>query len=136
MLTNNWKNCRRQIPKNGAEAQDDFSALKRHTLDVVHEEKLAKAAVIHNCAQLNGLESTPLVYLISPTPNKVYKRVHLLKVWDHVRFKCFYDEENNFCQEPVLLHMIHHDSFASCHRFSWISVGSCQLFNVSKSIVA
>ena len=77
--------------------------MKRHTLDVVHEEKLAKAAVIHNCAQLNGLESTPLVYLISPTPNKVYKRVHLLKVWDHVRFKCFYDEENNFCQEPVLL---------------------------------
>ena len=77
--------------------------MKRHTLDVVHEEKLAKAAVIHNCAQLNGLESTPLVYLISPTPNKVYKRVHLLKVWDHVRFKCIYDEENNFCQEPVLL---------------------------------
>ena len=77
--------------------------MKRHTLDIVHEEKLAKAAAIHNFAPLNGLESTPLVYLISPTPNKVYKRVHLLKVWDHVRFKCIYDEENNFCQEPVLL---------------------------------
>ena len=25
---NNWKNCRRQIPKKGAELQNDFSALK------------------------------------------------------------------------------------------------------------
>ena len=100
---NNWKNCRRQIPKKGAEAQDDFSALKRHILDVVHEDKLAKLTAIHNLAALSGLESTPLIYLIWPTPNKSYKIVHLLKVWDLVWFICFYDEENNFCQEPVLL---------------------------------
>ena len=29
--------------------------------------------------------------------------MHLLKVWDHVRFNCFYDEKNNLRQEPVLL---------------------------------
>ena len=28
--------------------------------------------------------------------------MHLLKVWDNVKFNCFYDE-NNLRQEPVLL---------------------------------
>ena len=44
---NKWKNCRRQIPKEGAKAHDDFSALKRYILDVVHEGKLAKSIAIH-----------------------------------------------------------------------------------------
>ena len=100
---NNWKNCRRQIPKGDAEAQDDFSALKRYILDVVHEGKLAKSTAIHNFEALSGLGSTLLIYLIWPTPYKGYKSVHSLKGWDHVRFNCFYDEENNLRQEPVLL---------------------------------
>ena len=77
--------------------------MKRYILDVAHEDKLAKFTAIHNFAALSGRESTPLIYLIWPTPNKGYKSVHLLKVWDHVRFNCFYDEKNNLCQEPVLL---------------------------------
>ena len=77
---NNWKNCRRQIPKKVAGGLDDFSALKRYILDVVHEDKLAKSTAIHNFAALSGLGSTPLIYLIWPTPNKGYKSVHLLKV--------------------------------------------------------
>ena len=100
---NNWKSCRRQIPRKDAESQDDFSALKRYILDVVHEDKLAKSTAIHNLAALSGLGSTPLIYLIWPTPNKGYGSVHLLKVWDHLRLNCFYDEENNLRQEPVLL---------------------------------
>ena len=38
---NNWKSCRKQIPRKGAEAQVDFSALKRNILDIIHEDKLA-----------------------------------------------------------------------------------------------
>ena len=60
----NWKNCRRQIPKKDAEAQDEFSALKRYILDVVHEDKLEKSTAIHNFAALSGLGSTPSIYLI------------------------------------------------------------------------
>ena len=86
-----------------AEAQDNFSALKRYILDVVHEDKLAKFTAIHNFETLSGLGSTLLIYLIWSTPNKGYKSVHLLKAWDHVRFNCFYDEENNLRQESVLL---------------------------------
>ena len=100
---NNWKSYRRQIPRKDAESQDDFSALKRYILDVVHEDKLAKSTAIHNLAALSGLESTPLIYLIWPIPNKGYRNVHLLKVWDHVRLNCFYDEEKYLRQEPVLL---------------------------------
>ena len=77
---NNWKNCRRQVLKKDAETQDDFSALKKYILNVVHEDKLGKSTAIHNFAALSGLGSTPLIYLIWPTPNKVYKSVHLLKV--------------------------------------------------------
>ena len=51
----NWKSCRRQIPRKDAEAQDDFSALKKYILDIVHEEKLAKSTPIHNLAALSGL---------------------------------------------------------------------------------
>ena len=94
---NNRKNCRRQIPKKDAEAQDDFSALKRYILEVVHEYILIKFTAIYNFAALSGLERTALIYLIWSTPNKGYRSVHLLKVWDHVRFNCLYDEENNLC---------------------------------------
>ena len=100
---NHWKSCRRQIPRKDAEAQGGFSVLKNYILDVVHEDKLAKSTAIHNLAALSRLGSTPLIYLIWPTPNKGYRRAHLLKVWYHVRFNCFYDEENNFREEPVLL---------------------------------
>ena len=34
---NNWRNCRRQIPRKDAETLDDVSALKGYILDVVHE---------------------------------------------------------------------------------------------------
>ena len=77
--------------------------MKRYILDVVHERKLAKSTAIHNLAALSGLGSTSLIYLIWPTPNKGYRSVHFLKVWDHVWFNCFHDEENNLHQEPVLL---------------------------------
>ena len=77
--------------------------MKRYLLDVVHEDKLVESTAIHNFPALSGLGSTPLNYLVWPTPNKGYKSVHLLKVWDHVRINCFYDEENNLRQEPMLL---------------------------------
>ena len=92
---NNWKSRRRQIPRKDVETQDDFPALKKCISDVVHEDKLAKSTPIHNLAALSGLGSTPLLYFIWPTSNKGYRSVHLLKVWDHVWFNCFYDEENN-----------------------------------------
>ena len=78
---NNWKNFGRQIPKIGAEAPDDLSALKRYILDVVHKDKLGKSTCIHNFPELSGLESTLLINLIWPTPNKGYKSVHLLKLY-------------------------------------------------------
>ena len=56
--------------KKHAESQDDFSALKRYILDIVHEEKLAKSAAIHNFATLSGLGCTPLIYLILHTANR------------------------------------------------------------------
>ena len=74
--------------------QDDFSALKRYILDVLHEDKLEKSFVLHNFAALSGLGSTPLIYLTLSTPNKGYKCVHLLKVLDHDWFNCFYKEIN------------------------------------------
>ena len=77
--------------------------MKRYILDVVHEDKLAKSTAIHNLAALSGLGSTPLIFLNWPTTDKGYRSVHVLKVWDHVQFNCFYDEENNLRQEPVLL---------------------------------
>ena len=51
---NNWRNCRRQIPRKDAEALDDVSALKWYILDVVHEDKLTKSTAIHNFAALSG----------------------------------------------------------------------------------
>ena len=64
---NNWRSCRRQIPRKDAKAQDDFSASKRYILDVVQEDKLAKSTAIHNLAALSGLGSIPLIYFIWPT---------------------------------------------------------------------
>ena len=49
--------------------------------------------------------------------------MHLLKVWDHVQFNCFYDEENNLPQEPVPL-MGHATDSAGRFRFQLAAASS------------
>ena len=54
-------------------------------------DKLAKsvAIAIHNFASLTGMSYNPLIYIVWPTRNTGYKNVHLLKIWDQIRYNCF-----------------------------------------------
>ena len=59
---------------------------------------------VHNLFALSGVYSKPLVYLLWPTPNKGYQGKHLLKLWDVIRFECFFDDEMDSLKEnPVKL---------------------------------
>uniref|UniRef100_A0A7M5XM89 Uncharacterized protein n=1 Tax=Clytia hemisphaerica TaxID=252671 RepID=A0A7M5XM89_9CNID len=101
-----WGNCNVLLENiiSDPSFPDEFSALKSHVDSVIDSNKLSKDAAVHNFSALSGVYSKPLVYLVWPTPNKGYQGKHLLKIWDVVRSKCFFDETTgNLKNNPVKL---------------------------------
>ena len=103
---NNWDQCLRYIPRKDEIFSDDFDALKNYIDKLVENDLLAKSVAIHNFAALTGLASIPLIYIVWPTPNKGYKSVDLLRIWDTIRYNCFYDE--NKLKRPIPLKLLGH----------------------------
>ena len=98
-----WSKCRRIVPRKSVIFPDDFTALGNYISEVTTREKLVKSVAIHNFTSLAGMSYNPLINIVWSTPNRGYKSVHLLNIWDQIRYNCFFNSNYSPREEPVLL---------------------------------
>ena len=82
---------------------DQFSSLKNFIDKTIEINSLAKDVAIHNFCAGSGVLNKPLVYLVWPSPNSGYRSIHMLKIWEEVRLKCWLEEDGSFRKNPVNL---------------------------------
>ena len=98
-----WDTCRKPLPRKSDRFKDDFSALNNYIVSVTSRNELAKSTALHNFAALSGTKNIPLIYIVWPTPNKGYKSQHLMKIWDKIRYNCYFNENDILRRQPVQL---------------------------------